>query len=69
MSMTRRDTASGRYLTDGRRLFRHLGHLGDPLRDGLVQLEDCRSLDVVLVPWDEFRDLRLRTVRPEAAAA
>jgi hypothetical protein len=51
-----------RYLTDGARLFRNLG-----LLDGsheLIGLEDCMSLEVLLVCRDQLRDRSLRPVQP-----
>jgi hypothetical protein len=41
------DLSSGYYLTDGDSLFRSLGRTPDSA--GLVALEDCRSLEVILV--------------------
>jgi hypothetical protein len=53
---------SGRYLTDGERLYRNLGSV-----DGsheLVGLEDCSSLDVLLACSAELRDGALQVVEP-----
>ena len=47
----------GHYLTDGRRLFRNLNPLRGSL-GALVALEDCRSLQLVLMPAREFARLR-----------
>lgn len=48
-----------RYLTDGRRLFRIAG---PAVEDDLVPVEDCNTLDVVLVPAAGLADLPLRAV-------
>jgi hypothetical protein len=48
----------GHYLTDGRRLFRNLNPLRGSLGGALVALEDCRSLQLVLMPAPEFARLR-----------
>ena len=53
----------GRYVTDGRRLFRLVEPFDHPVRGGIVGLEDCRSLEVVLVPTDEFLERGLWSVR------
>ena len=42
----------GRYLTDGTQLYRFITPLGRPPHGGLVELENCLSLDHVLVSWD-----------------
>lgn len=55
-----------RYVTDGLNLFRLLGPVGDVVDGGVVPLEDCRSLDVVLLPVDDFLGATLRPVRPAA---
>lgn len=52
----RADQGDGRYLTDGVRLFRRVGSFGEAA--GLIGLEDCRSLDVVLLRAQEARSLR-----------
>ena len=55
-----------RYLTDGSRLYRNLGRL-----DGaheMIGLENCMSLEVMLVPCNELRDGHLRAVHAEAVA-
>jgi hypothetical protein len=54
---------AGRYLTDGVELYRSLG----PIRRGppeLVGLENCRSLEVILIAADELCGDRLRDVTP-----
>jgi hypothetical protein len=55
-----RSSRPDRYLTDGVELYRLLG----PVARGaceLIGMENCRSLEIVLVPIAEFRD-RWRTV-------
>lgn len=42
--------ASGTYLTDGASLFRVAGTLIDLDDDPLVELEDCRTLELLLLP-------------------
>lgn len=54
--------ASG-YLTDGVDLYRSLGVITRG-SSKLVGLENCRSLDVVLLPIDELRTRGLRAVIP-----
>ena len=54
---------SSRYLTDGVNLYRFLGAVADGT-DQLVALENCRSLDVMLLPIRELHARRLRTVTP-----
>lgn len=56
----------GRYVTDGLNLFRLMRSVGDMVDGGVVALEDCRSLDVVLLPIDDFLGATLRAVRPAA---
>ena len=53
----------GRYLTDGINLYRCLGTIASGPGQ-LVGLEDCRSLEVVLVPVGDLRARRLRCVVP-----
>jgi hypothetical protein len=53
----------GSYLTDGRRLLRIVSNVSD---DALCAVEDCRNLDLMLVPVDELDSLRLRAVKSEA---
>jgi hypothetical protein len=58
----------GQYLTDGVDLYRCLGGmLGDASQ--LVALENCRSLEVVMVPIEELRVQRLRAVIPAGTDA
>ena len=56
---------AGRYLTDGRHLFRCLGAIPGAMGQ-MVGLEDCRSLEVALVPIGEVHARRLRAVIPSA---
>jgi hypothetical protein len=63
-------TGHGHYLTDGIRLYRHLTPTRGPLGGALVGLENCRSLELVLMPVGEYA--RLRDVfrwGPKAAGA
>ena len=53
----------GRYLTDGVNLNRCLGAIASGTGQ-LVGLENCRSLDLVLLPIGELRARRLRAVIP-----
>ena len=48
----------GRYLTDGTQLYRFITPVGRPPHGGLVELENCRSLDHVLVSWDLAAGMR-----------
>jgi hypothetical protein len=57
------DTERGRYLTDGVHLYRAVGTFGEAAK--LVGLEDCQSLDVILLAAKEVR--RLRPVRHRGA--
>lgn len=54
----------GGYLTDGSSLFFVVDTFSGASTDAMVGLEDCRSLDIVLVPGDKLADLGLRPVRP-----
>lgn len=54
----RRDV--GHYVTDGVRLFRNVSPLHGPLVGLFVGLEDCRSLEIVLMPIADY--VRLRDV-------
>lgn len=51
-------TGHSHYLTDGHRLYRHLTPTRGPLGGKLVGLENCRSLEIVLMPVREFARLR-----------
>jgi hypothetical protein len=54
---------TSRYLTDGVNLYRFLGCLVG--RAGrLAGVENCRSLDIMLVPIEELRSQQLRAVFP-----
>ena len=54
---------AGDYLTDGVELYRSLGAVTpDPCQ--MIGLENCLSLDVVLIAVDELRRRRLRPVIP-----
>ena len=51
----------GRYVTDGVNLYRHIVSFSPP-GARMVQLEDCMSLELLLVPTVEHRSWRLRPV-------
>jgi hypothetical protein len=51
----------GRYVTDGTHLLRIVAALGHSPHSGLIELEDARSLELVLIPREDLR--RLRRVR------
>jgi hypothetical protein len=51
------------YLTDGVNLFRFVGWLGRSMGEKLAELEDCRSLDILLVPQHELERAALQWVR------
>ena len=55
--------AEGRYVTDGVDLFRLLEDADDD--QAMVAVEDCRSLEVVLVPADDLQE-RMRPVEQRA---
>jgi hypothetical protein len=59
---------AGGYLTDGIDLYRSLGAitLGP---SPMVGLENCRSLDVVLIAVDDLHRRRLRPVTPATTAS
>ena len=59
---------AGRYLTDGTNLYRVVDALRGSRGRPVVGVEDCRSLELILLPVDAFRALRLRPVRPAAAS-
>lgn len=54
---------TGCYLTDGVNLYRCLGAIANRMGE-MVGLEDCRSLEVMLLPAGELRARRLRAVNP-----
>jgi hypothetical protein len=59
-----RDPEAGEYLTDGFRLYWVVG-IRVFNEETLVEIEDCRTLDVLLVSVDEINSLR-RVHTPEA---
>jgi hypothetical protein len=61
------DGQVGGYLTDDVDLYRSLGAI-TPGPCQMIALENCRSLDVVLIAVDELRRRRLRPVIPATAA-
>jgi hypothetical protein len=58
----------GAYVTDGASLFRVAHSIRDP-RGGevILELEDCRTLEVILCSASVVAELRLHMVRPGAA--
>jgi hypothetical protein len=58
---------AARYLTDGINLYRVVDALRGSRGHAVVGVEDCRSLELILLPADEFRALRLWPVCPAAA--
>ncbi len=54
--------ADGTYMTDGASLFRVAGTLVDLNNDALVELEDCRTLELILLPAASTAGPRLRPV-------
>jgi len=52
----------GAYLPDGASLFRVAGTLFDINNDALVELEDCRTLDLILLPAGSATGAGLRPV-------
>jgi hypothetical protein len=54
---------ASRYLTDGVNLYRFLGAITSGMGQ-MIGLENCRSLDVMLLPIGELRARRLRAVIP-----
>jgi hypothetical protein len=63
-----RDAQAGSYLTDGVNLYQSLSAIvRGPSH--MVGLEECRSLDVVLIPIEELHNRGLRPVIPASAAA
>jgi hypothetical protein len=58
------DVDAGAYLTDGVFLYRLVGPLAS---EGVVEVEDCYSLDVARVPVRNVQERGLRVVTPAAA--
>lgn len=54
---------TARYVTDGVNLYRFLGATASGM-GMMVGLEDCRSLEVVLLPIGELHARRMRAVEP-----
>lgn len=66
-ALVRDDGAAGRYMTDGLDLYRLLGPLEAPgVPEGLIAIEDCHSLDVVLVETEELARWQTRPVAADA---
>ena len=58
---------TARSLTDGIKVYRGVAALRGTRGHAVVGVEDCRSLELILLPADELRALRLRPVCPAAA--
>ncbi len=54
--------ADGTYMTDGASLFRVASTLVGPNDDALVELEDCRTLELILLPATRATGPGLRPV-------
>ncbi len=52
-----------RYFTDGANLYRFVGWVGRSIEAKLAELEDCRSLDILLIPAQELLRGTLQPVR------
>jgi hypothetical protein len=59
------DGRASRYLTDGVNLFRYLGTGRSPM-GVIVKLEDCRSMDIMLIPAGQLQAGTWRAVQPAA---
>ena len=55
------------YLTDGTKLYRYAGAAVSNTAEQLIQLEDCHSLEILLLDLDELRALRLRPAADPAS--
>jgi hypothetical protein len=55
---------SQRYMTDGTNLYRFVGW---GMRKGFAELEDCRSLDLLVVSARQLASQRMRPVAPARA--
>jgi hypothetical protein len=64
--LRRSEEHTSSYLTDGVRLYRFLGIMS---AERLAEIEDCGSLQIMLVPVDELLQSALRAVIPAPAAA
>lgn len=51
-----------RYFTDGFNLYRQAEELARETELGLIALEDCRTLEIFLVPAEELDDPAMRPV-------
>lgn len=52
----------GRYITDGLNLYRVIGRIGPSSDASLLELEDCRSLELVVIPITQLRAMHVRPV-------
>jgi hypothetical protein len=57
----RYDIRPGTYVTDGVNLYRHIVSFNPPGAH-MVQLEDCKSLELLLIPTAEYRSWQVRPV-------
>jgi hypothetical protein len=57
-----REPQAARYLTDGSNLYRIVDGLGSSFGDTVIGLEDCRTLEVILIALEDLRTLGLRPV-------
>ena len=57
----------GDYVTDGVGLYRLLGAIASDMGQ-MVGLEDCRSLELILLPIQELHGRRLRPVIPSGTS-
>ncbi len=60
-AITDRDGRVSRYLTDGVNLYRFMGSMVSRAGE-MVGIENCSSLDIMLVPADELRQRSFRPV-------
>lgn len=58
-----RDLTAGSYVTDELNLFRCLSIDRSLMPDATVLLEDCKTLEVLILPLDEIAKAHLRVVR------
>jgi hypothetical protein len=54
---------AGTYVTDGHNLFRCLSADRSLIPDATILLEDCMTLEVLILPMDEAAKAHLRVVR------
>jgi hypothetical protein len=54
-----REPQAARYLTDGSNLYRIVDGLGSSFGETVIGLEDCRTLEVILIALEDLRALGL----------